>query len=132
MSNNVDFKHSVDAFVKKTGGNLDKLLRRFSTETFAKIQERTPYKTGFARASWYVALNDENAQAVAGKNTLATAKATLSTAKFGDSVLIANNAKYIRRLEYGHSKQAPNGMVRVTLAQAGSILTRIANEIGGK
>jgi hypothetical protein len=36
-----------------------------------------------------------------------------------DKVFLANNAEYILALEYGHSQgQAPQGMVRITLAEA--------------
>lgn len=35
-----------------------------------------------------------------------------------ETIYIQNNLPYIKALEYGHSKQAANGMVGVTLANA--------------
>lgn len=123
------FSQQIDEFVKKAEGNLDKVLREFSMELVEKVMERTPYKTGHARASWWAALNDP-AGVSSGSTTAAAATLALAGAKWGDVVYINNNAAYINALEYGHSKQAPNGMVRITLAQAGQMLERIATKIG--
>ena len=52
----------------------------------------------------------------------------------GDGVYyLSNNLPYIRRLEYeGHSGQAPNGMVRVTMAKADKILKAQARKANKK
>jgi hypothetical protein len=49
----------------------------------------------------------------------------ISTAKgaSGKVFFLTNNLSYIRPLEYGHSKQATVGMVRITVA-------KIENELG--
>jgi hypothetical protein len=52
--------------------------------------------------------------------------AAILTAQAGDLVYLSNTAPYIRRLEYGWSKQAPAGFIRLALA-AGQ---QIADEVG--
>ncbi len=42
---------------------------------------------------------------------------TAAQAKAGDVIYLANSLPYIRRLEYGWSKQAPAGMVRGTVGE---------------
>ena len=37
--------------------------------------------------------------------------------KLGDTAYLVNNLPYAVPLEYGHSSQAPAGMVRVTIAE---------------
>lgn len=59
---------------------------------FEKIVSRTPVDTGKARDSW--TLKDE-----------------------GDAFVVENDVPYIGALERGHSKQAPGGMVAITLAE---------------
>ncbi|NTX09022.1 hypothetical protein, partial [Myxococcus sp. CA040A] len=46
----------------------------------------------------------------------------LEDSKLGDTVYVTNNLPYARRLEFGHSAQAPRGMVRVTVARLREIL----------
>lgn len=46
-----------------------------------------------------------------------------------DSIWITNNVPYSVPLEYGHSGQAPNGMVRVTMAEAPSYISRAVQEL---
>lgn len=77
-----------------------------------KIVEKTPVDTGRAQANWFVA---------EGAPRLDTTESTVPAARpalKGESVIfITNSLPYIVPLEYGHSKQAATGMVRVSLAE---------------
>ena len=73
-------------------------------EAAAEIQTRTPVDTGAARKSWKKAV-------------------------VGNYIYWTNWVAYIRRLEYGHSKQAPRGMVRITLADLPAMARRALNGI---
>lgn len=53
----------------------------------------------------------------AGGITLAKLKLQVEQLTIGETAYIVNNLPYAVPLEYGHSKQAPSGMVRVTLAR---------------
>jgi len=83
----------------------------------------TPKDTGFAQNSWYANLNEPpkaqptnpgEGPATGGPAQVAS---VIATAKAGDVLVFRNFAAYGRRLEYGHSKQAADGMVRIGLAQ---------------
>jgi hypothetical protein len=52
-----------------------------------------------------------------GAVTLAALRAEVATLTAGQTAYIVNNLPYAIPLEYGHSTQAPQGMVRVTLAR---------------
>jgi hypothetical protein len=52
-----------------------------------------------------------------GNATIAALKAQVSGLTAGQTAYIVNNLPYGIPLEYGHSKQAPHGMVRMTLAK---------------
>ena len=73
--------------------------------TFNKIKNRTPVDTGFAKSSWRVEINHDTPGLFQAK--------------------IYNGAWYIALLEYGHSKQAPQGMVRITLIEQSITIRRI-------
>jgi hypothetical protein len=50
----------------------------------------------------------------------------MATAKYGGTIWIYNNVRYITALEHGHSKkQAPIGMVAVSLAEIAAGLGNI-------
>lgn len=89
------------------------------------------YVGGRFRANWHISLDvvenvtfdetDAN-----GAETIASLIAGLSDFKPGQMAYIINNLPYAIPLEYGHSTQAPNGMVRVTLARFQQIVAAAA------
>jgi hypothetical protein len=86
----------------------------------------TPVKTNFARASWWKSLNgvgshpNQPTPAKEGETvtTPLASEKPLGKLKLTDKAYLANNAPYILALEYGHSSQAGDGMIRITLAEA--------------
>lgn len=93
------------------------------------IVERTPVDTGFCRSMWAASINQapnvaKVAQpkgyspvggAAAAAASFASIDPVVMGATLGDRVWIYNPTEYAPALENGHSKQAPNGMVAVTL-----------------
>ena len=104
----------------------------------------TPVDTGFARASWWVAIGDASPSApagtltvlgpggnVAGQGSVNAATLALLGVRAGQTIWIVNGAHYIRFLEYGHSRQAPAGFLRLTVRNGQAILDRAARDIFG-
>lgn len=103
----------------------------------------TPVDTGFARASWWVRLGDSGSApdtvklvgvdgAILGTAVLDAVTLSLLGAKAGQTVYLLNNADYIRSLEYGHSGQAPQGFVRLTVRHGQEIADKVARRLTGK
>lgn len=98
---------------------------------YSEVCRRTPVDSGRARGNWNISINelddsvDENAT-----SQKFTSIQQIPEPKRGDTIYIYNNLPYITKLEYGgysekpetektvkgFSKQAPHGMVGVTLA----------------
>lgn len=119
----------LDKFSKQVGIDYHTLLKRVVFDIFGRIVEKTPVDTGRARASWNIsigkpdpsvapegqqpALNRLSAEAKAG-----AALATLTERGVLDvPIFISNNLPYILELENGHSKQAPEGMVALSIEE---------------
>jgi hypothetical protein len=101
----------------------------------------TPIDTGFHRANWDSAIGvvpnrpptigeaEANANPGAGHAAANAAQERTAegaaTLKVGQILYVANSGPAIGRLEFGWSKQAPNGMIR----QALNALQSIANEV---
>ncbi len=91
------------------------------------VIDKTPVDTGFCRSMWSAQINalpnkavdkPEGYQAGAASAGLpAEVAVEVAGLTLGDRVWIYNPTVYAPRLENGHSKQAPAGMVAVTLAE---------------
>lgn len=115
----------------------------------------SPVDTGFFRAAWRVGINAPPApsapppapndqlsfkgmgpkKAAAKENgvfpdPMPEIMGMLSGALPGDVIYIANSVVYGPRLEYGHSQQAPQGFVRLTVAAFESICRDVKQKMG--
>jgi hypothetical protein len=141
-TNNVDnakkFGEALARFAKAETPQRARLLhRRLTLEALTRIVRRTAVDTGRARGNWQTSVGAPRTESV-----IATSKAIAPVVAEGAAALrdlepfgvtfISNNLVYIERLENGHSKQAPEGMVSVTLAELAAGLNLAADEqLGG-
>lgn len=116
----VDFLGRLTAFADAIEATGEEVARQIMLALYRGIKERTPVDTGYARAQWQIHLVGDTLYARpvgdhAGEDIAALSRFDL---KIHDTLILSNVAAYIKRLEYeGHSKQAPDGMVRVTMAE---------------
>lgn len=80
------------------------------------------YVGGRLRANWFVGLGAPNVAVVAkidagGQSTINAGAADIARADGDQPIYITNSLPYAIPVEYGHSSQAPTGMVRVTVAE---------------
>jgi hypothetical protein len=113
---------------------------------FVRIVNRTPVDRGPHRQNWLVTLNNPTYEYDDGKGkggrVLSDGQKAIAAAKGDDRIIIQNNGPAIRKLEYGEygpnspsgktvngfSKQAPHGMVGVTMQEFGGIVTEAIAE----
>ena len=117
-------KHWAD--IERAKARLRQRRRQFFAalvlECYRRVVLRTPVLTGRARGNWWIT-EGEAAEGTkdrldpTGAESLAEAAAFAKSLTGEDVVFIVNNLPYIRPLEKGHSKQAPQGMVAITLAE---------------
>lgn len=118
----MSFEVDVSRWVEKVRGNIDKALRQTVVLAAQGIVMRSPVDTGRFRGNWNFSIGAADTGTStrvdpAGAATIAKIQAGVARAKAGGIVYLANGLPYGYRLEFeGWSKQAPNGMVRVTLA----------------
>jgi hypothetical protein len=128
MTFNVD----ISKFVEKCGTKADQVVRKICLDLTSSIILKTPVDTGRARANWQTTLGAPATGTVAstdkgGAASITAASNAASKAK-GNVFWITNNLPYIAVLEYGlygegpntiggFSKQAPNGMVRISIRE---------------
>jgi hypothetical protein len=91
------FADQIGNFRQKAVSRHAEVVDKVAFDLFEHIIEDTPVDTGKAKGGW-------------------------SHREIQDGHELANNVEYIKALEYGSSKQAPEGMVRVNMAQSEKIL----------
>ena len=127
---------SIRSFELNVGHFLDFLMPQKANDVKAKVAlqvltgvvEMTPVDTGHARANWQVTIGnspatgeidgeDDPQKNGGGSETIIKGAIVADGVGVGDDMWIHNNLPYILPLEDGHSEQAPNGMVAVTMAR---------------
>lgn len=118
----MSFALDLSQFVRKAKMNADLVVRKVTLDVARGVVMRTPVDTGRARANWQfgegqVPTGEVGAADPNGTATIAQLATQIDRTKAGGVSYIANNLPYILPLEYGHSQQAPSGMVRTTLTE---------------
>ena len=127
MSEAGRFDADLRKFARTVNVTYDQVRRKIAFDILRGVVFKTPVDLGRARAAW--ALSDSGpVGADAGKDFSASPEGAAQRAMNNVSVQkgggdpfgalwVSNNVPYITALEFGYSDQAPNGMVRVTLAE---------------
>lgn len=142
------FALQLGRFAEKAGENAQKVIRKVSIDLLSGIVLRTPvgnpdlwaskppkgYVGGRLRANWNVSLATPDTTTTtltddSGQQTINTGSVTINA--FQDQpIYIVNSLPYVREIEYeGHSKQAPAGMLRITVSEFQNFVNQAANEV---
>ena len=128
---------SMASIVSRVNRRIDTQIRKSTIEVFGSIIKMTPVDRGRAKGNWQCSIGspltseiDRNDGSSAGSISKSKAYEEMvsKVPKSGNVVWLSNNVPYIRRLEYGWSKQqAPAGMVRVSIARFGAFFAEAAS-----
>ena len=139
------FALDLKAFVEKAKGNVSEVVRKTTQNVVQRVVLTTPvglrelwavnkdrakrglpltppgYVGGRLRANWNVSLVSPDTSTTDkvdpdGSATIARAAAVIAQADGKQDIWIMNSLPYAIPIEYGHSNQAPAGMVRITVA----------------
>jgi hypothetical protein len=128
------FTLDIQRFVDKAKGNVDLVVRKIAFDMFRRVVIKSPVDTGRFKSNWQVAIGSIPAGTLelndkTGAATISQVTAATLGFKAGEVIYLVNNLAYARALEYGHSKQAPAGMVRVTIAEYNAVANKAAGEV---
>lgn len=152
-------KWSLDLrqYARKRNVEIKEVLKAYAFALYTSIVKKTPVDTGRARGNWNISVGkvdsstDDNRKGIRYKGT-----GDVPNPNGDESIFISNNLPYIETLEYGgypdpvkkgtwnkkkkryeirsvggYSKQAPNGMVGVTLANNENIFNAAVKSVKG-
>jgi hypothetical protein len=143
------FAVSLRAFAQKAPEQVRTVIRKVSIDLLTATVLRTPvgnpdlwahkppagYVGGRLRANWNVSLVDPDTSTTNDTDNTGQAVISRGTAVIGQAdgvkdICITNSLPYALPVEYGHSGvQAPQGMVRVTVAEFNQYVDKAAAEV---
>jgi hypothetical protein len=128
------FTLDIQRFVDKAKGNIDIVIRKIALDIFKRVILKSPVDTGRFKGNWQVAIGEMPVGTLelddkSGTATISKMQAVALGLEAGQIIYLVNNLVYGPRLEYGYSKQAPNGMVRLTLQEFPGIVVAAASEV---
>ena len=140
---------NLNEYAKATEGKIKKARKAYAFALYSSIVKKTPVDTGRARGNWQVTVGKPATEEIDSNRKTPRGKDSIPEPTGDESIFIANNVPYIVKLEYGgypnppkkgngktvngYSKQAPEGMVGLTLANNENIFNAAVKAIeGGK
>jgi len=144
----MSFSMQIAEFISKTKANQDLLVRAITMKVDNKLVQRSPvgdakywkhkpppgYTGGRFRANWQLSIGSPSAGVrdlidKDGSATIAAHGSTISAAKAGDVIYLVNNLPYAKRIEEGWSRQAPVGVVMLTVVEFRTIVDDAVNGV---
>lgn len=115
-------------------GRMTLLFQKVAIEAFTRVIMRSPVDTGRFRGNWQVQIGSipDGVLALDDRDGTATvSKATAAAQQFkpGQMIYLTNNLPYAQRLETGWSKQAPGGMVGITVQELQPVVDKALAQV---
>ena len=141
----MNFAAQLKAIADKAGTKVETVARKVTIDMAGEIIVMSPvgnpslwqspapagYVGGRFRNNWMFGQGQENTATnngtdPSGAGTLNRLTAQIQAAQVGSVWYITNSLPYARALEYGHSTQAPAGMVRLTVQRWNEYISKAA------
>jgi hypothetical protein len=125
------FLTEINKFVANTEKLTNNVVKEVVTEITASLVELSPVDTGNFVSNWLIGIDSATPWGVTGiKNpdkefNIDRIVSRIPMNASNHIYKIVNNTKYAELLEHGHSGQAPNGMVGVTMVRIPGIIRRV-------
>lgn len=134
----------IENLSERTIAKIQKIMKTAALELFKSVIMMTPVDTGRARGNWQCTENKEASGIIKKiRNESETIRVMMDKvikSSIEKGIFLTNNLPYIQKLEYGgygdgpktqggYSKQAPQGMVRVSLERIEKDLREIIEDI---
>lgn len=128
------FSDQLEGFIEYAREMADQIFRSVVIQIGSSVINLTPVDTGRALANWQFSINSTSNESLdetdqMGDKTLARFVKEVGALTYGQTAYVYNNLIYSIPLEYGHSRQAPSGMVRITMARFKQIVEQAVREV---
>lgn len=131
---NGSFAQRLQQFRDETLEDMTEVFQRVMIEVGTSIIRLSPVDTGRFRSNWQFTVDTPASVSLdsydkEGHETIAKLVADVQHLSYGQAAYLVNNLIYSIPLEYGHSDQAPKGMVRITRDRFQQIVEQVVQEV---
>ncbi|AZC19543.1 hypothetical protein C4K40_4162 [Pseudomonas sp. CMR5c] len=114
------FSRTLEQFRDQALEDMNEVFRRVMIEIGSTVIRLSPVDTGRFKGNWQFTVDAPATASLdnydkEGHDTVARLVADVQHLTFGQTAYLVNNLVYSIPLEYGHSSQAPTGMLRITI-----------------
>jgi hypothetical protein len=126
---NAAFKRNFARLLARVGDKADIVVRKTALELQASMVLKSPVDTGRFRGNWQCGIGGVDTGTASGEDktgagSIGRTTTALAGWRPGLTIWLTNSLPYSRRLEHGWSRQAPQGMVKLTVVEYGQHLRR--------
>ena len=138
----------LNKYCKDKEVELKDVRKTYAFALYSSIVKKTPVDTGRARGNWNITVGHDDTTASTRTKPQFKNVDEVPKVEGDETIYISNNLPYITKLEYGgypnppkggkgktingYSKQAPEGMVGVTLANNKNIFDSAVRAVKGR
>lgn len=124
------FGKDVMSFALKVAKSNEQIVRGTTIQLFSQIVKLSPVGIGRFRANWFVTGVQPSVKVTENTDFDAGAVAAkIGSIKDWTTFHLTNNLPYACELEFGHSQQAPEGMVRITIRKFNAVIEAQARKV---
>ena len=125
----MSFAKDLDKISLNLKGYAEGMVRGTLFALSSRIIKESPVDTGRFRGNWQASVNTPKKGKLQRKDKSGAASinevsSIVMSLDMGQTFYLTNNLPYARRLEYGYSKQAPSGMLRINVMRVQSELEK--------
>ena len=143
------FREEMKKAFKIIEGKADRVVQNAFIDMFANMIQDTPvgdpaswktpyfprgYVPGTLKGNWETSIGSASSnyseanQDASGQSTIASMKSVVKQWDSNKSLYFSNNTPYAEAIEFGYSKQAPQGMYRTNLIKFNGLISKYAKK----
>lgn len=131
---NGSFSETLRQYRDQALADVDEVFRKVVIEIGSSVIRLSPVDTGRFRGNWQMTIDAPASASLdnydkEGHDTIARLVSDAQPLTFGQTAYIVNNLIYAIPLEYGHSRKALTGMVRITKERFQDIVDQAVREV---
>lgn len=128
------FAEDLRVLCERAGNKAEMVVRGAALELGGQMIDRSPVDTGRFKNNWMTsagprASGARSSESKDGVDSIGQLQQQVAGWKPGQTIWILNNLPYAKRLEYGWSKQAPGGMVRLAVQNYSQDIKKVADQV---
>ena len=131
----MSFSVDVSDWIDKATEAPETVIRGTAIKLFKSIIISSPVDEGTFRANWFVSgatpssQVNENVGGGYSSDVISRTSRDVEALVNWEAITFTNNLPYARRLEFGYSDQAPQGMVRVSAMRFNELIREEASKL---